>query len=139
MREIGPLRQDGARGRRRWFQDDYFDLFVWQDEGERPVAFELCYDRKAIEGAITWSEAKGFAHARVDAGEQSPFVSMTPLHRAGGTLPYFRIYHRFVAATERWQPELRAFLLERLREYRRQLYGTHRTPRRRRTRTPPRR
>jgi hypothetical protein len=132
MREIGPLRQDDARGRRRWFQDDYFDLFLWQDQDGRAVAFELCYDRNAAEGAVTWSEADGFAHARVDAGEQTPFVSMTPLHRAGGTPPYFRIYNRLLEATEHWEPQLRAFLLERLREYRRLLYGAHRTPRRRR-------
>ena len=56
---------------------------------------------------------------------------MTPLLRPDGIPPYFRIYDRLVHAVN-LDPVLRAFVLERLRVYRRVLFGTHRRPRRRR-------
>ncbi len=132
MREIGSVRQDSERGYRRWFQDESFDLFVWQDAGGRPIAFQLCYDRANAEGAIDWSEAHGFAHARVDGGTNQPKYGMSPILRPDGIPPYFRIYDRFLAATAGCDPALCGFVLERLREYRRVLFGTRRTPRRRR-------
>lgn len=134
MREIGPVRQDSGRGSRRWFQDDYFDLFVWQDEAGKPVAFQLCYDRVRAEGAISWSAQAGFDHARVDAGAERTDLryGMSPMLRPDGVPPYFRIYNRFLAATKDWDPALREFMLARLREYRRALFGMHRMPRRRR-------
>ena len=132
MREIGPVRQDSDRGSRRWFQDDYFDLFVWQDRTGIPIAFQLCYERGAGEGAISWSAADGFAHARVDGGRNVAMRSpMSPLLRPDGIPPYFRIYSRLADAAD-FDPVLRAFVLERLRAYRRVLFGTHRKPRRRR-------
>ena len=62
MREIGPVRQDSKHGYRRWFQDEYFDVFVWQDAGGRPIALQLCYERDTAEGAISWSEADSAAN-----------------------------------------------------------------------------
>jgi hypothetical protein len=132
MREIGSVRQDSERGYRRWFQDDYFDVFVWQDAGGRPIAFQLCYDRANAEGAISWSETHGFAHARVDGGAKQAKYGMSPILRSDGVAPYFRIYNRFLVAAADWDPTLRAFVLEQLREYRRVLFGIHRKPRRRR-------
>jgi hypothetical protein len=131
MREIGSVRQDSERGYRRWFQDEHFDLFVWQDGSGRPIAFQLCYDRANAEGAISWSETNGFTHARVDGGAKQAKYAMSPILRANGVPPYFRIYNRF-AATADWDPGLHRFVMERLREYRRVLFGTRRTPRRRR-------
>lgn len=129
MREIGSVRQDSERGYRRWFQDAYFDVFVWQDEAGRPIAFQLCYDREKAEGAISWSRESGFAHARVDAGAKQAKYGMSPILRPDGVPPFFRIYNRFVAASD-WDPELHAFVTERLREYRQVLFGTRRKPRR---------
>jgi len=132
LREIGSTRQDSQRGARRWFQDDYFDLYVWQDTAGRPIAFQLCYERNRAEGAISWSRDEGYTHARVDAGEQAQKHGMTPILRANGALPYFRVYSRFFAASTGWEPTLREFLLQHLRDYRCVIYGTRRKPRRKR-------
>jgi len=134
LHEIGSVRQDTARGLRRWFQNDYFDLYVWQDEGGTAIAFQLCYDRAAGEGAISWSAAAGFAHARVDTGDMPYRHRGTPLLRAAGPPPYFRIYNRFLEAAEGFDPRLRALVLERLRDYRIELFGVPRKPRRKRRR-----
>ena len=132
LQEIGAVRQDSALNQRRWFQDDYFDLYVWQDDGGTPIAFQLCFARNRAEGVIHWRAAEGFAHAQVDGGERAGAFSRAPVLRAGTTPPYFRIYNRFLQATSGWEPALRQFMVERLREYRHALFGVPRKPRRRR-------
>src|SRR5262245_37573944 len=132
LREIGSPRQDGIRGVRRWFQDEYFDLYLWHDTSGAPIGFQLCYDRTRKEGAITWDTRGGFGHDRVDDGEPSAFSSMTPILRADGTPPYFRIYDRFLAASIECPQSVRDFAIDRLRAYRIALFGTPRKPRRKR-------
>ena len=48
LREMAGVRQQDSSVRRRWFRDDYFDLFTWQKEdgpdGGIVVGFQLCYD-----------------------------------------------------------------------------------------------
>jgi len=131
LREIGSIRQDSDKGQRRWFQDDYFDLFLWQDATGVPIAFQLCYERTRAEGVIRWSRSEGYAHARVDSGEQAQKLGMAPLLRADGKPPYYRIFNRFLDASHGWEPALAQFLLERLRDYRRVVFGSRRKPRRR--------
>ena len=90
MREIGPVRQDSEHGKRRWFQDEYFDLFVWQDPAGAPIGFQLCYERNCAEGAISWSVREGFAHARVDGGRSVGLAPpMSPMLRSDGMPPYY--------------------------------------------------
>lgn len=130
LREIGGVHQDSHRGLRRWFQDDYFDLYLWHDERGQPLAFQLCYDRHHAEGSIYWSAAEGYAHARVDAGQRPGGYAMTPILRSSAPPPYFRVYRRFLDTTRDWDPALGQFVLERLREYRFHLYGRRRPLRR---------
>jgi len=130
LREIGSVRQDSPRGLRRWFQDDYFDLYVWQDAAGEPLAFQLCYDRHHDEGTIHWSQEAGYSHARVDHGRSAPGHAMTPVLRPAGPPPYFRVYRRFLAAAKDWEPRLAAFISERLQEYRFELFGRRRPMRR---------
>ena len=132
LREIGAARADGSRGLRRWFQDDYFDLYLWHDASGEPIGFQLCYDRNRKEGAITWDRAAGFGHDRVDSGEHIARHPMTPILRSDGVPPYFRIYDRFLAASVECPQAVRDFALDRLRAYRAALFGTPRKPHRKR-------
>ncbi len=52
---------DDPPAKRRWFHDDFFDLFVWQAEGEVTL-FQLCYGADATERALVWDKARGFFH-----------------------------------------------------------------------------
>ena len=52
---------DDPPARRRWFHDDYFDLFVWQADGEVTL-FELCYGPDSSERALVWDKRRGFFH-----------------------------------------------------------------------------
>ena len=53
---------DDPPAKRRWFHDEYFDLFVWQREGGEVTLFQLCYGGDASERALVWDAARGFFH-----------------------------------------------------------------------------
>jgi hypothetical protein len=52
---------DDPPAQRRWFHDEYFDLFVWQADGELTL-FQLCYGGDASERALVWDKQRGFFH-----------------------------------------------------------------------------
>ena len=52
---------DDPPAKRRWFHDEYFDLFVWQSDGEVTL-FQLCYGPDASERALVWDKSRGFFH-----------------------------------------------------------------------------
>jgi hypothetical protein len=60
MREIFGLADDPP-ARRRWFHDDYFDLFVWET-GEEVTLFQLCYGVDSTERALVWDKERGLFH-----------------------------------------------------------------------------
>ena len=53
---------DDPPAKRRWFHDEYFDLFVWQGQGGELTLFQLCYGGDASERALVWDAARGFFH-----------------------------------------------------------------------------
>jgi hypothetical protein len=70
LREIRRgVAQRSLEKRKRWFQDEYFDLFIWQDPTGQIVQLQLCYERGTRkERALTWKRGTGFDHAVVDQG-----------------------------------------------------------------------
>ena len=52
---------DDPPARRRWFHDDFFDLFVWQAGGEVTL-FQLCYGLDSSDRALVWDKDRGFFH-----------------------------------------------------------------------------
>ena len=60
MREILGVAQDESGVQRRWFHDDYFDLFVWQTGQGEVISFQLCYGVDSNERALVWSKADGW-------------------------------------------------------------------------------
>ncbi|HSD52716.1 MAG TPA: hypothetical protein VLC47_01040, partial [Burkholderiales bacterium] len=61
LREIEGI-ADEPRTRRRWFHDEYFDLFVWQTDVGEITLFQLCYGIDASERALVWHRVGGFFH-----------------------------------------------------------------------------
>jgi hypothetical protein len=98
LREILGVLQDDPSSERRWFHDDYFDLFVRQTGGEL-AAFELCYGIDSNERALVWSRGQGYFHdgeasggefigaqlASGDPLEADPIIAR--FERAAGELP----------------------------------------------------
>jgi len=86
LREMSSVRQIKDEPRRRWFQDEHFDLVIWNDESGEIVGFQLCYDKTRSERALTWKTASGFSHNAVDSGEDRPGrYKATPILVADGS------------------------------------------------------
>ncbi len=83
LREILDVLQDDPSSQRRWFHDDYFDLFVRQTAGEL-AAFELCYGIHSSERALVWSAGRGYFHDG-DPLEADPIIGR--FERASYGLP----------------------------------------------------
>jgi hypothetical protein len=101
---------------RRWFSDEEFDLIVWTDDDGSVRAFQLCYNRSGEERALTWSREAGYRHHRVDAGEESPLRNKSPILLTNGPFPTEQVVARFQLAAGEIEADLRAFILEKLRE-----------------------
>ncbi|MBI3935417.1 MAG: hypothetical protein HY323_00430 [Betaproteobacteria bacterium] len=116
LSEIPRVRQDNPRLRRRWFHDEYFDLFVWQAAHGRIAGFQLCYDVGGDERVLSWSEAEGFTLDTVDSGEESPRRNMSPILVADDRPPARSVIPNFVAHSARVELVIRGFVLRKLRE-----------------------
>ena len=113
LREIPDVIQDDPSNRRRWFQDDYFDLFVLETDGEL-AAFELCYDIRSDERALAWSRAGGYFH---DGGMSASGDFIGAQLASGDPLEADPIIARFERAASELPEALRLALTARLREY----------------------
>lgn len=98
MREINPeyLSQRKGEPHRRWFEDEYFDLLVWENETGEIVGFQLSYDKIRDQHALTWKKQKGYIHNKIDDGESRPGrLKASPILLAGGIFQNDKIAERF--------------------------------------------
>jgi hypothetical protein len=128
LQEIPAVRQDALPLRRHWFQDDYFDVFLWVAEDQALRTFQLAYRRGGDEGVLEWSCERGFEHSLVDEGEADPRTNVTPLLVAGGSCPVREVAREFSARSEPMRLAWREFILRKLRHARRlrRAYGARR-------------
>jgi hypothetical protein len=118
LREISGVRQDDPAVRRRWFQDDYFDLFLWTDGAGTLLYFQLADDRTRRERVLAWDLASGYTHGEVEGGDESVFRRMTPLLAAhAGRFPKLRVMSEFDARADALDEPLRPEIRSRLVEY----------------------
>jgi hypothetical protein len=103
--------------KRRWFADDYFDLIVWLDDGGSIHGFQLCYDKQRDERAMTWTRDHGYAHNRIDSGEDLPTENRSPILVADGVFQKDDIGSRFEKSSEGLEPEIRDLVLEKVRAF----------------------
>lgn len=127
LREMSGVRQDDVRLRRRWFQDEFFDLFVWTGPGGTVTAFQLCYDRQRRERVLAWSVAGGFIHRRIDDGEHTPVKNLAPIMVADGAFPAARVVAEFERRDATLDRDLRDFVRARILEAQAQLPRSRRT------------
>ncbi len=79
---------DEPPAKRRWFHDDYFDLFVWQALDGEVVQFQLCYGIDSSERALIWRRQGGFFHDGSEAGQAETVANVIKrFEDAAPTLP----------------------------------------------------
>ncbi len=115
MREILGLAPDPA-ARRRWFHDDYFDLFVWQVASGEVTSFQLCYGIDSSERALVWQQQRGFFHDGV-RGRSAPGEFIGSVPERGDAATADPVVARFDAAAGGLPSDVRSAVAARIREY----------------------
>ncbi len=115
--EVKKVKQEPGEGKKRWFTDDYFDLFIWIDEDGVLSSFQLSYDKGHDERVVTWTRKGGIRHTGVDDGESNPLSSMTPLLRTDGVFANSEIAEKFRRESGHINPKLADFVYKKIREF----------------------
>ena len=115
-----PASQHNNEHKRRWFSSDYFDIFLWQDNKNSIVKFQLCYDIAHKERALTWTHGMGFCHNSIDCGEKYPTKNHSPILLEDGLFPASEVLEKFTANSHYLEEQVRAFIIEKLSTYHRQ-------------------
>ena len=115
LREIEGVANEPSM-RRRWFHDDYFDLFVWQTEKGEVALFQLCYGRESDERALVWHREAGLFHDGKDPAEEGR--ARKGKAAASGAAPVVEpITDRFEAAASGLPKAIRRTVSGRIRDY----------------------
>jgi hypothetical protein len=118
LEELLPTRQIPGEPPRRWYASDDLDLIVWCQEDGTPIGFQLCYDKRGYERAITWKPAQGFRHTAVDDGERfGASHKAAPILVADGTFDAAFVERLFVGASERLPPAIAQFVADAIRTH----------------------
>jgi len=116
------VRQIKGEPKRRWFDDDNFDLVIWEDNDGKIIAFQLFYDKVHNQRVLAWKVKSGFLHERVDDGERRPGkYKATPILTADGLFDYKRIAAQFKKEILEIEEKVAAFVHKKLLECPRQL------------------
>ena len=115
LREILHVRQDNASVKRRWYQDGYFDLWTWQSEDGEILAFQLCYDKRRDERALSWRKDHGFDHLRVQTGRE--WQSTALLKGDAGVFPAVIVSRKLKAGARDLPLALRRFVFHKVKAY----------------------
>ena len=120
MREINPKYVSQKKGElhRRWFEDEYFDLLVWEDETGAIVGFQLSYDKQRNQRALTWKKKKYYIHDKVDDGESRlGRFKASPILLSDGIFEYSKIAERFKKASSEIDEDVSSFVYNKLKNY----------------------
>ena len=105
------MHQTAGQPRRRWFDDEYFDLIVWFDKDDSVWGFQLCYDRERKPRALTWTRQYGYKHTGIDDGERLSGASKSsPVLVADGLFDAPSIGEKFQKDAGELPPEIAAFV-----------------------------
>ena len=117
--EISNVKQIEGEPKRRWFNDDFFDLVVWLDDEERLVGFQLAYGKPLGERALTWRMGSGYRHDGVDDGESKPGkMKSTPILVDDGIFNSEEVAALFKRESCGIDRDIAGFVYEKLKSYR---------------------
>lgn len=128
FREITVSKQADQGPKRRWYQSDYFDLFIFyfrhsaraDSKADREfVGLQLCYDIRRNQRTFEWKKHGGFSHHRVNKGgdTMSDHGASASLLEQGGDFDASAVLGRFMRESEDLPPIVRKFVMEKLTEF----------------------
>jgi hypothetical protein len=128
FREINVTKQIAGAPKRRWYQSDYFDLYVWyikHDERKDAsanrefVGFQLCYDIRRNQRALAWKKDQGFTHTRVSGSgdTMSDRGASASLMMDGGEFDHAAVLDKFMAVAPSLPSVVRRLVMGKLVDY----------------------
>jgi hypothetical protein len=128
FREITVSKQANEGPKRRWYQSDYFDLFIFyfrhSERADRKadrefVGMQLCYDIRRKQRTLEWKKEGGFSHHRVVKGgdTMADHGASASLLQQGGALDADAVVDRFMRESVTLPPIVRQFVLQKLSQY----------------------
>jgi hypothetical protein len=116
MREILGV-ADEPNVHRRWFHDDYFDLFVRQTESGEIVQFQLCFGIDSSERALVWDRKGGFFLDGVEAEAPEKGKTAGAKQAQAGPFDVAPVAERFDAAAGALPQDIRLAVATRLHQF----------------------
>ena len=117
LNEVRDVTQYERGQHRRWYHDEYFDLYTWETYDGDLLGFQLCYAKQGSERALRWSAKSGYRHEGVDAPEDKPGRAMSALFVADGAFDPDGVGRRFEDASIELPAKVKGFVLEKIRAY----------------------
>jgi hypothetical protein len=118
LTEFANVVQRRGEPRRRWFQSSEEDLIVWYEDDGSIWGFQLCYDRKDLERALTWTKDNGYSHLKVDDGEVEPLTAKrTPILVPYGIFNAEAVLDRFLSISKSLPEDVTRLVTEKLKGY----------------------
>ena len=122
------IRQFEGEPKRRWFSDSDLDLIVWLEPGasyssaayqpaDRIIGFQLCYDKDGTERAVTWHEASGYTHSRVDTGETGSKSKRTPVLVGKSDFEPLKVAELFRQRSAQIEQRIAQFVYEKIAQF----------------------
>jgi hypothetical protein len=116
LREVPKTRQIRGEPRRRWFTSTAMDLYIWYDDADAPLGFQLCYGKPDHERALTWFRPDAYSHMRVDPTGRSSH-SGTPILLADGLFERDTVREDFAREARELPAEVVDLVEERIAGY----------------------
>lgn len=103
---------------KRWFEDSYFDLLVWENETGQIVEFQLYYDKLHNQRSLIWKKQAGFMHSKVDDGENKPGkYKSTPILVEDGVFDIVTIPEKFKNKSRDIDTKVSTFVYNKIKKY----------------------
>ncbi|MDD5209081.1 MAG: hypothetical protein PHV36_06825 [Elusimicrobiales bacterium] len=117
LKEAKNVSQSAGEPRRRWFDDEYFDLIVWFEKDDSIFGFQLCYDREYKPRALTWTKKDGYKHTGIDDGEGGGILKESPVLVVDGLFDSGAIGKKLEAAAKELPPQISLFVLKKVSDF----------------------
>jgi len=120
MREINQefVKQIEGEGKKRWFEDNYFDLLIWENENNEIINFQLSYNKVLDQHTVIWSKKTGYFHKKVDDGESNLGKhKASPILLSNGVFDFKFVADKFEADCKDMDKKVFEFICDKLKNY----------------------
>jgi hypothetical protein len=111
FREISAVKQVPGEPFRRWFSSASMDLFVWTNDADEIVSYQLSYNKPRAEKALTWRAGQGFCHDDVDEGSRPGKHPASPILLTDGYFDAEHVLAMFKENAASLDETLKAFIV----------------------------